>query len=60
MPPTAVVVVAVVHINGHNSKSNYLGVTQQGATRELDEARRMSLLPASESIIFGVHWGATG
>ena len=59
-PPTAVVVVAVFHINGHNSKSNLLVVTDQRGPEVFDETRRMSLLPASESIIFGVHWGATG
>ena len=59
-PLTAVVVVAVVHINGHNSKSNYFCSWHSRTLGELDETRRMSLLPASESIIFGVHWGATG
>ena len=48
-PPTAVVVVAVVHINDHKSKSNYFCSMNTREHRELDETRRMSLLPTSES-----------
>ena len=44
-----VVVVAVVHINGHNSKSNYFCSLSSEVRAELGEARRMSLLPASGS-----------
>ena len=58
-PPTAVVVVAVFHINDHNSKSNLVDVTANSGHGELDETRRMSLLPASESKIKGGQGGAS-
>ena len=42
-------VVAVVHINGHNSKSNYFCSCPNRTQDQLGEARRMSLLPAPSS-----------